>query len=54
MAKVRFGELTKAEQDLFDEEIRKSKQQKYQNDNTELWPDDDDEAVQNYFKDKEE
>lgn len=51
MAKVQFGEITKAEQALFLEEVEKSKAQEPQNEGTELWPEDDeDEAIQDYFK----
>lgn len=48
---VKFGELTSKDKQAFDEELEKSKQkQSSVETNEELWPDDDEESVAEYFK----
>lgn len=47
---VKFGELTKEEQNAFEEQLKKANQNKAQTDATQLWPDDDEESVSDYFE----
>lgn len=46
---VKFGELSKVEQVAFEEQLKKAKQIQNTTDKTELWPDDDEELVPEYF-----
>lgn len=47
---VKFGELTQSEQDAFEEQLKKANQKHNKTNSTELWPDDDEELVPEYFK----
>lgn len=48
---VKFGELTQDDKKAFDKELEKSKKQNTpQQPGVELWPDDDEEQVSEYFK----
>ena len=50
MAKVKLSELTKEEQVLFGEEVKKSKEQTPKHDGVELWPEDDEGWFQNTLR----
>lgn len=47
---IKFGELTKEEQSAFEEHLKKANQNQSHSDSAQLWPDDDEESVSEYFK----
>lgn len=48
---IKFGELTTEEKTVFSEEINKSSDKSYENQNMTLWPEDDTNSIEEYFKD---